>query len=238
MLQTYEIDDPRLARRRTILHRELRGGLEQRFEPVLIAMLDAYDEVARRTRTIICRRPGWRVPEQRRWALRHGERRRESDRDVRPRPLLRHDQRDHRRHSPAIHQCSSVYVGTGGGSGTIDASGFTVPLTAYAGSGTDTIIGGHGSIAVDQRLKITSLTFLFTDLKGSTELYDRVGDLAAYDLVNAHFRALQDIVAAEAGAVVKTIGDAVMATFPTRTAPWPPPCVCAPRCANWEPTSS
>jgi class 3 adenylate cyclase len=71
------------------------------------------------------------------------------------------------------------------------------------------------TIAVDQRLKITSLTFLFTDLKGSTELYDRVGDLAAYDLVNAHFRALQEIVASEAGAVVKTIGDAVMATFQT-----------------------
>jgi len=29
----------------------------------------------------------------------------------------------------------------------------------------------------DQRLKITSLTFLFTDLKGSTGLYERVGDL-------------------------------------------------------------
>lgn len=71
------------------------------------------------------------------------------------------------------------------------------------------------TLNVDQRLKITSLTFLFTDLKGSTELYDRVGDLVAYDLVNAHFRALQSIVAAEAGAVVKTIGDAVMATFPT-----------------------
>jgi class 3 adenylate cyclase len=68
---------------------------------------------------------------------------------------------------------------------------------------------------VNQRLKITSLTFLFTDLKGSTELYERVGDLAAYDLVRAHFRVLNEIVASEAGAVVKTIGDAVMATFPT-----------------------
>ena len=65
----------------------------------------------------------------------------------------------------------------------------------------------------DQRLKITSLTFLFTDLKGSTALYERVGDLAAYDLVRQHFRVLYEIVAAEAGAVVKTIGDAVMATF-------------------------
>jgi class 3 adenylate cyclase len=70
-------------------------------------------------------------------------------------------------------------------------------------------------LAVDQRLKITSLTFLFTDLKGSTELYERVGDLAAFDLVRQHFRVLNEIVAAEAGAVVKTIGDAVMATFPT-----------------------
>jgi class 3 adenylate cyclase len=71
------------------------------------------------------------------------------------------------------------------------------------------------ALDVDQRLKITSLTFLFTDLKGSTELYERVGDLVAYDLVRAHFRVLNEIVAAESGAIVKTIGDAVMATFPT-----------------------
>ncbi|HUH92400.1 MAG TPA: adenylate/guanylate cyclase domain-containing protein [Casimicrobiaceae bacterium] len=71
------------------------------------------------------------------------------------------------------------------------------------------------TLDIDQRLKITSLTFLFTDLKGSTELYDRVGDLVAFDLVKEHFRLLQEIVASEAGAVVKTIGDAVMATFPT-----------------------
>jgi class 3 adenylate cyclase len=71
------------------------------------------------------------------------------------------------------------------------------------------------TLDVDQRLKITSLTFLFTDIKGSTELYERVGDLVAYDLVREHFRLLNEIIASEAGAVVKTIGDAVMATFPT-----------------------
>ncbi len=71
------------------------------------------------------------------------------------------------------------------------------------------------TLDVDQRLKITSLTFLFTDLKGSTGLYERVGDLVAYDMVRAHFRVLHEVVAAESGAVVKTIGDAVMATFPT-----------------------
>jgi class 3 adenylate cyclase len=71
------------------------------------------------------------------------------------------------------------------------------------------------TLDVDQRLKITSLTFLFTDLKGSTALYERVGDLVAYDLVRQHFRVLNEIVASEAGAVVKTMGDAVMATFST-----------------------
>jgi class 3 adenylate cyclase len=71
------------------------------------------------------------------------------------------------------------------------------------------------TLDLDQRLNITSLTFLFTDLKGSTALYERVGDLVAYDLVRQHFHALYEIVATEAGAVVKTIGDAVMATFPT-----------------------
>ncbi|MBR1234581.1 adenylate/guanylate cyclase domain-containing protein [Bradyrhizobium sp. AUGA SZCCT0182] len=69
------------------------------------------------------------------------------------------------------------------------------------------------NLSVDQRLKITSLTFLFTDLKGSTALYERVGDLAAFDLVRAHFHALLEIISSEKGAVVKTIGDAVMATF-------------------------
>src|SRR5450631_912241 len=71
------------------------------------------------------------------------------------------------------------------------------------------------TLDVDQGLKITSLTFLFTDLKGSTALYDRVGDIVAYDLVRAHFQLLKKIIAAEAGAVVRITGDGTMATFPT-----------------------
>jgi class 3 adenylate cyclase len=71
------------------------------------------------------------------------------------------------------------------------------------------------TLAIGQRLKILSMTFLFSDLKDSTELYERVGDLVAFDLVNEHFRLLQEIIASERGAVVKTIGDAVMATFET-----------------------
>src|ERR1700732_851436 len=71
------------------------------------------------------------------------------------------------------------------------------------------------TLAIGQRLKILSLTFLFSDLKGSTELYEHVGDLVAFDLVNEHFTLLQEIIVSERGAVVKTIGDAVMATFET-----------------------
>jgi class 3 adenylate cyclase len=71
------------------------------------------------------------------------------------------------------------------------------------------------TLDVNQRLKITSLTFLFTDLRGSTDLYERVGDLVAFDIVREHFHVLHEIIAAESGAVVKTIGDAVMATFAT-----------------------
>jgi class 3 adenylate cyclase len=73
----------------------------------------------------------------------------------------------------------------------------------------------NGTLDSEQRFKITNLTFLFTDLRGSTALYDRVGDLAAFDLVRSHFGALIAAVSAEGGAVVKTIGDAVMATFST-----------------------
>jgi class 3 adenylate cyclase len=70
-----------------------------------------------------------------------------------------------------------------------------------------------GMLDIDQRLKITSLTVLFSDLKGSTALYERVGDLVAYDMVRAHFGVMSEVVRKRSGAVVKTIGDAVMATF-------------------------
>jgi adenylate cyclase len=53
----------------------------------------------------------------------------------------------------------------------------------------------------------------FSDLKGSTALYDRVGDGPAYSTVHAHFELLENGIAEHGGAIVKTIGDAVMAVF-------------------------
>lgn len=62
-------------------------------------------------------------------------------------------------------------------------------------------------------LGIRQVTLLFTDLKGSTAMYERFGDLNAYALVREHFALLGAVVQAHSGAIVKTIGDAVMAVF-------------------------
>lgn len=69
------------------------------------------------------------------------------------------------------------------------------------------------SIPSELGVSFKSVTFLFTDLKGSTALYGRMGDVKAYQLVKAHFALLRDIIAEMGGAVVKTMGDAVMASF-------------------------
>ncbi|MEW5849913.1 MAG: DUF5939 domain-containing protein [Myxococcota bacterium] len=65
------------------------------------------------------------------------------------------------------------------------------------------------------RLSLRSLTILFTDLKGSTELYDRTGDIVAYGFVQDHFQVLTQAVRENRGAIIKTMGDAIMATFST-----------------------
>jgi class 3 adenylate cyclase len=65
----------------------------------------------------------------------------------------------------------------------------------------------------DETLSIKDITFLFTDLKGSTAMYEQIGDAKAYYLVHQHFDALSRVIRDRNGAIVKTIGDAVMAVF-------------------------
>lgn len=62
---------------------------------------------------------------------------------------------------------------------------------------------------------IDHVTLMFTDLEGSTALYERLGDGAAYRLVRRHFAFLAATIRQHDGALVKTIGDAVMAAFAT-----------------------
>jgi class 3 adenylate cyclase len=62
---------------------------------------------------------------------------------------------------------------------------------------------------------VRDITLMFTDLKGSTELYERIGDLNAFALVQEHFERLAAAAVAHRGAIIKTLGDAVMAAFMT-----------------------
>jgi class 3 adenylate cyclase len=62
-------------------------------------------------------------------------------------------------------------------------------------------------------LGVQSVTILFTDLVGSTAMYRELGDARAFNLVWNHFDVLTEVVGQRSGAVIKTIGDAIMAAF-------------------------
>lgn len=64
-----------------------------------------------------------------------------------------------------------------------------------------------------EEISIGSVTLMFTDLRDSTRLYRRIGDASAFGRVREHFEILERAVASEGGGIVKTMGDAVMATF-------------------------
>ncbi|MCK6440331.1 MAG: adenylate/guanylate cyclase domain-containing protein [Planctomycetes bacterium] len=68
-------------------------------------------------------------------------------------------------------------------------------------------------VAPGAEFSITNMVFLFTDLVGSTAMYERIGDAPAFALVRDHFDVMRDIYVHHKGALVKTIGDAVMAVF-------------------------
>jgi class 3 adenylate cyclase len=57
------------------------------------------------------------------------------------------------------------------------------------------------------------VTILFTDLVGSTDLATRIGDGAADELRRHHFEDLRAAIASTGGREVKTIGDAIMASY-------------------------
>jgi class 3 adenylate cyclase len=71
----------------------------------------------------------------------------------------------------------------------------------------------HEALAPGIELRVDHVTILFTDLKDSTSLYERVGDDDAFSRVRDHFEILTRTIDRNRGAVIKTIGDAVMAAF-------------------------
>jgi class 3 adenylate cyclase len=68
-------------------------------------------------------------------------------------------------------------------------------------------------LPVGESFQVKWMALMFTDLGGSTAIYARKGDPRAYSLVREHFNLIFGAVEDAGGAVVKTIGDAVMAVF-------------------------
>ena len=64
-----------------------------------------------------------------------------------------------------------------------------------------------------EEISIGSVTLMFTDLRDSTRLYRKIGDASAFGRVREHFEILEKSIASEGGAIIKTMGDSVMATF-------------------------
>jgi class 3 adenylate cyclase len=64
-----------------------------------------------------------------------------------------------------------------------------------------------------EQISVGTLTILFTDLRNSTKLYREIGDATAFGRVMNHFDVLKKVIAEADGALVKTIGDAVMAVI-------------------------
>jgi class 3 adenylate cyclase len=62
-------------------------------------------------------------------------------------------------------------------------------------------------------VEIGRVAIVFTDLQGSTKLYDALGDATTFHLVRDHFAFLSERMERHNGFIVKTVGDAVMAAF-------------------------
>ncbi len=75
---------------------------------------------------------------------------------------------------------------------------------------------GDDVLLDDQSLEIEHAAILFTDIKGSTQMYSDLGDAKAFALVREHFRLLFSVIDEFGGVPVKTIGDAIMGVFYSR----------------------
>ncbi len=66
--------------------------------------------------------------------------------------------------------------------------------------------------------KDVELVILFADVVGSTQLYEKLGDLTARDMVGRCLDIMKEATEQHGGTVIKTMGDEVMSTFPTADA--------------------
>lgn len=68
-------------------------------------------------------------------------------------------------------------------------------------------------LSENESLSVRHVAIMFTDLKGSTKMYLDLGDAKAFKIVKQHFDVLEEEINSHQGVIVKTIGDAIMASF-------------------------
>ena len=72
---------------------------------------------------------------------------------------------------------------------------------------------GTEAPAAGVELQVGTLCIAFSDIVGSTTIYEQLGDAKAYALVQEHFRVAHEIVASCEGSIIKTLGDGIMMCF-------------------------
>jgi class 3 adenylate cyclase len=83
-----------------------------------------------------------------------------------------------------------------------------------AGGGT-TILFPAGRLRSGEQRGSTLMTIVFTDVEDSTGLVQRLGDLAAREVLREHEMITRGALRVHGGSEVKTIGDGFLASFPS-----------------------
>jgi serine/threonine protein kinase/class 3 adenylate cyclase len=71
----------------------------------------------------------------------------------------------------------------------------------------------HEVLSPGQAARVARVTLLLTDLPGARAMYQRLGDARAFEEFHRHLGWLRAAIVADDGAVVKTVGEGVLASF-------------------------
>jgi class 3 adenylate cyclase len=69
------------------------------------------------------------------------------------------------------------------------------------------------ALAPGRLVNVSNVTLLVTALDQARTIYEELGDARAFAVLHEHFRLIDEVVRREGGAIVKTIGEGVLAVF-------------------------
>jgi class 3 adenylate cyclase len=72
----------------------------------------------------------------------------------------------------------------------------------------------HEVLSADQIVSVARITVMRIQIHGTQQLYESLGDSAAFGQIRSALQGILDTVKEHSGAVVKTIGEGVLASFP------------------------